>query len=90
MLDARFYYSGDDTYSAIWSDERGPVPQIFENTCGGKIDMAVHRGSWGNGTSMKMEPRPTSRALSTFWKTLPNQREASEAFVIGEEWGREG
>ncbi|KAF2660170.1 hypothetical protein K491DRAFT_574632, partial [Lophiostoma macrostomum CBS 122681] len=67
MLEARFYYSGDDTYSSVWSDERGPVPQVFENTCGGKIDMEVHRGSWGNGASFTVMPDKRRRTLSTLW-----------------------
>ncbi|KAH7117935.1 hypothetical protein B0J11DRAFT_583312 [Dendryphion nanum] len=84
-LEARFLYPGE-SYSSIWSDDKGPVASIFGNICGGNIDTEVARGRHGNAIYLVAKPDPNRRAVRTSWAQLGNTFDEAAGSVIGPHW----
>lgn len=88
-LEARILYPGMFSYNTIWEDDKGPIPRVLYNICGGGIEMETSRGDGGNAVALTARPNPKTRNLHASWRKLGRSMEAMKEFVIGEKWGED-
>ncbi|OAL55427.1 hypothetical protein IQ07DRAFT_582916 [Pyrenochaeta sp. DS3sAY3a] len=67
-LSARIVYTGENSYSSVWSDENSPVTHTLRSITGGMIALSVKRGGLGTGLCLTARPQPNSRIVSTTWE----------------------
>lgn len=74
-LEMRIYYSGDDSYSTVWSDDDSPIVIALKNISIAEVDIEVWRGPKGTGIHLSATPTTQrKRVVSTVWRKLEEGR----------------